>query len=158
MLNILTNEHPLLRQKTNPVKDPTAPELKRLIKEMIETMRAAKGIGLAANQVGENLRLFIIETKDQAISFINPLITYFSEETELSEEGCLSVPDEFGFVERSKEVTLEYLDTANNEQILEAEGLLARVIQHEFDHINGILIIDKMESISHDDTNNTTAL
>lgn len=118
---------------------------------MFETMKNASGIGLAANQVGANKQIFIVDLsaiegyeQSKPIVFINPKIETFSEEKIVMEEGCLSIPDVRAEVERPKNVVIKYLDTNMQEQELEADELLARVIQHEFDHLQGVLFIDRI--------------
>jgi peptide deformylase len=102
------------------------------------------GIGIAAPQVGESIRLVIINQKDKPLIMINPRIITKSIRTEIAEEGCLSVPGVFGMVKRAKKIKATALDASGKQYVLKAEGLLARVIQHEVDHLNGILFIDKM--------------
>lgn len=145
-LPVLAEPHPFLRKPVDEVSDPTSQEIQELIEDMIVTMRDENGIGLAAIQVEKNARIFLVETKNGPIAFINPEIIEHSNETEIGEEGCLSVPGNYGDVKRYKHVTVKSLDRDGNEQIHDAQGLFARVIQHETDHLNGILFIDKLES------------
>ncbi|MGA8265815.1 MAG: peptide deformylase [Ignavibacteriaceae bacterium] len=140
----------ILRKKTSNVLDVDFYTVK-LIKEMFETMKNASGIGLAANQVGANKQIFIVDLsaiegyeQSKPIVFINPKIETFSEEKIVMEEGCLSIPDVRAEVERPKNVVIKYFDTNMQEQELEADELLARVIQHEFDHLQGVLFIDRI--------------
>jgi peptide deformylase len=114
-------------------------------------MKKAYGIGLAANQVGENKSLFIVDISEiegfeetKPMVFINPEIIEFSDEKTIYEEGCLSIPDVRSEVGRPVKIKIKYLDTKMNEQTLEADDLLARVIQHEYDHLKGVLFIDKI--------------
>ena len=116
---------------------------------MFDTMRNASGIGLAANQVGSDKSIFVIDISEvedyedtKPIAFINPKITKRSENKVLMEEGCLSIPDIRDEVRRPKSITIVYHDTDLQEHTLEADGLLARVIQHEYDHLQGILFTD----------------
>ena len=127
-------------------------ETVELIANMFDTMRNANGIGLAANQVGANKKIFIVDItqvegfEDQKpIVFVNPNITKYSDETSISEEGCLSIPDIRADVERPAKITIEYVDTDMKPQKLEADELLARVIQHEYDHLRGILFPDLVD-------------
>lgn len=120
-----------------------------LIKFMFETMRNANGIGLAANQVGVNKSIFVVDIspvedyeKYKPITMINPKIVDKSDELVTIEEGCLSIPDIRGEVIRPKEITIKYHDTDMNEQQIDADDLYARVIQHEYDHLKGILFTD----------------
>lgn len=120
-----------------------------LISNMFETMHNAHGIGLAANQVGANKALFIVDLAGveeyenfKPLVFINPVITKYGEEKCFIEEGCLSIPDIRGEVERPSEVEISFLDTNFKEQTIHADKLLARVIQHEYDHLRGIYFTD----------------
>lgn len=114
---------------------------------MAKTMIKSDGVGLAAPQIGKNIRLIVINTKSGKIAMINPKIKSKSLLKEWKEEGCLSVPDTFGLVKRNKKVACAYYDLAGNKQKITGEGLLARVIQHEIDHLDGILFIDKAKEI-----------
>lgn len=123
--------------------------LKKLVSDMIETMHDAKGLGIAAPQVNINARVFIVTLgyggKDpRVVAMVNPEITYFSEETDVAEEGCLSLPKRFGNVERSVSIGVSYYDVKGVRNEISLEGLDARVVQHENDHINGVLFIDKL--------------
>lgn len=128
-------------------------EVSELIKEMKTTMRQADGIGLSANQVGINMKLFVAQvTTDQTAKskfyvIFNPEIIKVSEETSRLEEGCLSVPENFGLVERPEKITIAGLDRRGKKIKLRAWGMLARVFQHEVDHLNGHLFIEKAEGI-----------
>lgn len=140
-------KNPILRKKSVEVEKIT-PEVKRLIRDMYSTLHM-DGIGLAAPQVGENLRIILVTTyprtkKEETYTMINPVITYFSEETEINEEGCLSLPNFFGNVERSHEVIVQFKDESFKTQVLRLNGLNARIVQHETDHIDGILFADKV--------------
>ncbi|PIR94858.1 peptide deformylase [Candidatus Falkowbacteria bacterium CG10_big_fil_rev_8_21_14_0_10_37_6] len=117
-------------------------KIRRLVLDMELTMKEKDGIGLAAPQIGKEIRLIVINTKDGPIAMINPKITKKSWKKELGEEGCLSIPDFFGGVKRHKKINLIYTDKNGNKIRLAAEGLFARVIQHEIDHLNGVLFID----------------
>lgn len=138
----------ILRKKVKPVNEVDL-EIVALIKNMQETMKNAYGIGLAANQVGEDKSIFIVDISDvegyediKPIVFINPKIVEYSDEKSSYEEGCLSIPDVRFDVERPTQIKIKYLDTNMNERELEADDLLARVIQHEYDHLQGILFTD----------------
>lgn len=147
MLKIITNPNPILRQKALPIKSATTAEMKALIPEMIETMLKKDGVGLAAPQVNESIRLIVIRYKDDNLVMINPKIIKKSLLKEWDEEGCLSFPYIFGDVKRCKKVTVTYLDATGKEQKLVGEGFLARVIQHEVDHLDGILFVDKAKNL-----------
>jgi len=140
---ILTHPNPLLRRKSVKVKDPSDPKFQRLVLDLAETMEEDNGVGIAAPQVGENHRLIVIDTKNGPIAFFNPRILWKSLSKELGEEGCLSVPNVFGLVKRAKNVVVSYVDLDCTKRVLKARGMLARVLQHEIDHLDGILFIDK---------------
>ncbi|MBI4994507.1 peptide deformylase [Candidatus Peregrinibacteria bacterium] len=149
VLKIITGvDNKILRTKSAPVKkiDRLA---KKLVADMIEIIQSVDGLGIAAPQVGVNLRIFIARlnfntANEIIVAMINPEFLKMSEETEEGEEGCLSVPGKFGIVRRAKSVTIKYLDLRGQLQILNLSDLNARIVQHETDHINGILFVDKM--------------
>ncbi len=130
-------------------------ELLALLDDMLETMYDAPGIGLAAIQIGVPKRLVVIDTaKDDAPPrphfLINPQITWTSEEMSTYEEGCLSIPDYFAEIERPSACRVTYLDRDGNEQEIEADGVLATCVQHEIDHLNGVLFIDHLSKLKRD--------
>ncbi len=138
----------ILKKKTNNVKEVDVKTIE-LIRDMFETMRNANGIGLAANQVGADKSIIVIDVsviegneETKPIVFINPKLTHFSDKKVKIEEGCLSIPDVRAEIERPESVTVEYKDTEFKDQTLKADGVLARVIQHEYDHLQGILFTD----------------
>jgi len=138
----------ILRKKVSKVKSIDDKTI-NLISNMFETMHNAHGIGLAANQVGANKAVFIIDLAGveeyenfKPIVFINPFINKYSEDKCIIEEGCLSIPDIRSEVERPSEIEITYLDTNFKEQKFQADKLLARVIQHEYDHLRGIYFTD----------------
>jgi peptide deformylase len=126
-------------------------DLLRLLDDMVETMYAAPGIGLAAPQVGVLRRAFVADLGGEGerapICVINPEIVARSETTNVAEEGCLSVPKHFGEVTRFDRVKVRYLDRAGVSLEVEADGLLARCLQHEIDHLNGILFVDHLSAL-----------
>jgi len=141
----------ILRKKVNKIKA-IDKEIKDLIDNMFDTMRNANGIGLAANQVGVDKSVFIVDISNleeyeesKPLVFINPKIVKRSEEQTVFEEGCLSIPDIRGDVVRPEAITIEYKDTKFNEQTIDADNLLSRVIQHEYDHLLGILFTDLVD-------------
>lgn len=148
-----------LRTETEPVEEDSE-ELQEFIDDMIETMHAASGIGLAAPQVGRTERLFVIDVTpmaedmeqdgealpDQPMVFINPEVVWESENRSDFEEGCLSIPDVREVVSRPVRIRIEYLDRNLEERTLEVGSILARAIQHEFDHLEGVLFIDHLSS------------
>jgi len=148
ILDVLHFPDDRLRTVAKPVEEIT-PEIKQLAADMIETMYDENGVGLAATQVNVHLRVVVIDvsdTRDQAIALINPTIVETSG-VEISEEGCLSVPETNAEVERAEFVTFEYLDLDGEKQTIEADGLLAVCIQHELDHLKGKLFIDYLSSL-----------
>lgn len=123
------------------------PEIRELIKKMREAMKVANGIGLSANQIGLDLKVFIAQPEKKFYAVFNPEIVKKSGEKISMEEGCLSVPEHYGAVERPEKVTLIGLDQNNKKVKIKAWGLLARVFQHEMDHLNGGLFIDKCKEL-----------
>ena len=151
---ILTEPDPILRKKCEPLEKVDI-DTKKLMDDMLETMYAAPGIGLAAVQVGILKRLVVIdiskgEEKKKPIFLINPQIMHQSKETSVYEEGCLSLPGQFAEIERPAECTIKYIDYNGKEKDLKADGLLATCIQHEVDHLNGILFIDYLSKLKKD--------
>ena len=151
---IVIEPDPILRRKSEPLEK-VDNELRKLMDDMIETMYAAPGIGLAAVQIGVLKRLIVIDIskgdeKKNPLFLINPEITFKSKKTSIYEEGCLSLPSHFAEVERPAECHLNYLDYKGKSQNLKAEGLLATCIQHEVDHLNGILFIDYLSKLKKD--------
>ncbi|MBI4049304.1 MAG: peptide deformylase [Candidatus Doudnabacteria bacterium] len=146
ILNILTVPNPILTAKAQPIQKINRTIL-TLVSDMIETCRAASGIGLAAPQIGKSIRLCVINLEHLGIppfALVNPKIVKKSwKKTEL-EEGCLSIPGIYGIVKRAEKIKLKALSLQGQENELSADGLLARVIQHEIDHLDGILITSKI--------------
>ena len=151
---ILTEPDPILRKKCEPLEKVDA-ETKKLMDDMLETMYAAPGIGLAAIQVGILKRLVVLdiskgEEEKKPMFLINPKIIHQSKKTSIYEEGCLSLPGQFAEIERPAECILKYIDYNGKEKELKADGLLATCIQHEVDHLNGILFIDYLSKLKKD--------
>ncbi len=149
ILRILEVPHPMLKRRAAPVER-VDEEIRRLVRDMFETMYEAPGIGLAAPQVGVGRRLCVIdvsEEKNTPLCLVNPRITWRSENLASAEEGCLSLPDQYAEVTRPDAVEVVYLDEQGEERKLRAEGLLARCIQHEIDHLDGILFIDHISAL-----------
>ena len=148
---ILTEPDKLLRQVSKPVEK--VGDLEReLMKDMLDTMYTAKGIGLAAIQIGVPKRIIVLdiskeENKKNPMYFVNPIIIKKNDEKVTYEEGCLSVPNQFAEIDRPNKCEIEYLDYDGNKQNLQAEGLLATCIQHEIDHLEGILFIDYLSKL-----------
>ncbi|MEX0769845.1 MAG: peptide deformylase [Balneolaceae bacterium] len=155
VLPIVTYNDPVLRQKTSPVQE-NSEELQALIESMFQTMYHASGVGLAAPQIGSLLRAFVIDadsitSKEEDIefgplAFINPEIIEHKGPKVKMEEGCLSIPEVRDDVTRPQSVIINYLDREFNRQQLELSGWLSRVVQHEYDHLNGVLFLDHLSS------------
>lgn len=147
ILNILTNPNPELRKKSAITEESEIrqPEFQIFIKNMIETMIKKDGVGLAAPQVGILKRLIVVKTEEGAVAFINPEIKKKSWHKIIMEEGCLSVPGVFGDVKRPSSIKIEFLDSHGRKHTLTAKDVLARVLQHEIDHLDGILFIDRIK-------------
>ena len=145
LLEIKKAGAPVLKEIYAPVERVDA-KLKDLLDNMAETMYEANGIGIAAPQVGEAVRMVVIDIGDGLIELVNPKIT-FREGSETDSEGCLSVPGIFGEVERASKVKVEFLDRRGKRKHITAKGLLARCIQHELDHLEGVLFIDVATSL-----------
>ena len=129
--------------------------MRKLIDDMVETMHDAPGIGLAAIQIAEPMRLLVVDLakKDeppQPLYFVNPEIVWSSDERSVYEEGCLSIPEYYEEVERPAKVRARFLDRDGKQQEILAEGLLATVLQHEIDHLNGVLFIDYISKLKRD--------
>lgn len=145
---------PLLRQVSKPVERVDA-DITKLVDDMLATMYDAPGIGLAAVQVGVPRRLLVIDIskegeEKQPLVFINPEILTSSEERSVYEEGCLSIPDYYAEVERPAAVTVKSLDREGRERMTQADGLLATCLQHEIDHLNGVLFIDHISRLKRE--------
>lgn len=146
MLEILTYPNPILKQKSIPVSDPTSLEVKQLISDMTQSMRAHEhGMAVAAPQVGKSLRIFVIEIDHEVMTFINPEIQKLSGKDVRTEEGCLSFPGKYLPIVRPNKVKIKFIDSAGQKQIMKASGLLSRAIQHENDHLDGILFTERAE-------------
>lgn len=152
-LKIITGvDDPILRAVAEPVEKFDA-GLKKLAKRMKEAMVEAKGLGIAAPQVGESVRLFLTVLNydtphETALAMVNPKIIAHGNEEVLGEEGCLSVPGVYDKVLRHSEISVEFFDLDGTKHVLQLSGLNARVVQHELDHLNGVLFVDKVEKNS----------
>jgi len=143
----------ILKQKLNPLEkaDIESAKIKELIAQMRETMVASQGVGLAANQVNENLQIFVIDKKladEHSVPdvLINPEITEPSKDVDEMEEGCLSIPEYFVNIKRAKKIKIKALDENGKKIKFKARGFLARVLQHETDHLNGLTIKERVKS------------
>lgn len=153
-LPIVTLPDPILRQVSAPIER-VDDELRRLIDDMIETMYAAPGVGLAAVQIGVPRRLIVLDAAEEGeerrpIAMINPEIRLVGDEKRVYEEGCLSIPDVRVEIERPASLRVVYLDTEGRPQEMDAEGLIATVVQHEVDHLDGRMIIDFLSRLKRD--------
>jgi len=142
-LPILTYPNPILEKKTKKIKDPKAPEIKALILDMLETMSQNNGLGLAATQVGYSIRLCVIKLDGKTHILLNPEIKSRSWKKVIAEEGCLSFPGQYIPIKRSVSVKVKAMDKNGKEINLKAAGLFARALQHEIDHLDGILFISR---------------
>jgi peptide deformylase len=143
-LEIRTFGDPVLKSTAAPV-DTFDESLSRLAADMLETMHDHEGVGLAANQVGRLKRILVAALEDEEIVIVNPVVKDQAEETEKDMEGCLSIPEVQVEVERPVAVTVTGQDLAGNQISIEARDLMARILQHETDHLNGILILDRTD-------------
>ena len=148
---ILTAPDPRLKADSTDVEVVDS-AIRTLIEDMADSMYAADGIGLAAVQIGVAKRVLVIdldqkEGKKNPVAYINPKIVWASDELAVFEEGCLSVPEIWDYVERPARIKCEYLDSDGKAQVLEADGMLATCLQHEIDHLNGVLFIDHLSRL-----------
>lgn len=140
---------PVLRQRAQPVS-PADPEIRQLVDDLFETMRAAKGVGLAANQVGVAQRVAVVDVGEESgppLVLVNPRIVEIGDESETAEEGCLSIPDIFSDVDRAHTIVLEALDRDGQPYRITVSGFKARAVQHEIDHLDGILFLDRLSAV-----------
>ena len=152
--DIVTIPDPILYRKARKVTD-FGKDLQTLVDDMVETMRVAPGVGLAAPQVDVPLRVFVVEFGDEEdesvplklFTFVNPEITRFSKEQVPGTEGCLSIPDFVGDVDRSVSVVVKGMNRRGQPMRIKSSGWLARIFQHEVDHLNGVLFIDRTERV-----------
>jgi len=151
ILPIITAPDPRLKKKSAPVKA-VDNRVRRLMSDMVETMYASNGIGLSAPQVGVLARVIVVDCaregeKPQPMKIANPEIVWASDETVVCNEGCLSLPEQYAEVTRPSAIRLRYLDEQNEIRELEAKGLLATCIQHEMDHLEGVLFVDHISAL-----------
>jgi peptide deformylase len=140
---------PVLRQRADPVSG-VDDAVRQLIDDLFETMYAAKGVGLAANQVGIAQRVAVVDTggdTPEPLVLVNPTIVHRGDDTETAEEGCLSIPEIFGDVERPVSIIVEATDRSGAPFRLEASGYRARAVQHEIDHLDGVLFLDHLSAV-----------
>ena len=151
LLPIITAPDPRLKVRSEAV-DRVDDQVRRLLDDMLETMYDAPGIGLSAIQVGVPKRVVTVDVAEEdgerrPLYLVNPEIVWHSDETALYDEGCLSLPDQFAEIERPAKVRVAHLDYHGQAQELEADGLLSRCIQHELDHLDGVLLVDHLSAI-----------
>lgn len=159
VLPIYVAPHPVLKIIAEPVVGGVTDELRKFMDDMLETMYASHGIGLAAPQVGVSKRIIVMDIdqpddenggKGKPRFFVNPEIIEESEELNVYNEGCLSVPGQYAEVERPATVKIRYLDYNGNEVVEDCDGLYATCIQHEMDHLNGVLFVDHLSTLKRD--------
>jgi peptide deformylase len=148
LMDVLKFPHPVLRKKCEKVET-VDDEIKKIARDMAETMYAENGIGLAASQVGISKRIFVVDVDEELITVINPVISV-SGEKEKMEEGCLCLPKVTVEIERLSNAQVKGLDIDGKGILIEAVDLLARALQHETDHLNGMLIIDHLSKVKRD--------
>jgi len=150
--NIITEPNQILRQISKPVEK-VGKEEQNLMDDMLDTMYSAKGIGLAAIQIGVPKRIIVLDISDKEkkenkpMYFVNPVVKNKNSDLSTYEEGCLSVPNQFAEIDRPSNCEVEYLDYNGEKKLLKAEGLLSTCIQHEMDHLEGILFIDYLSKL-----------
>ncbi len=162
VLKIYVAPHPVLKKKADPVAEVTD-EDRKLMDDMLETMYATDGIGLAAPQVGVSKRILVLDVEQKRdddiepqarrvkpLCFLNPEIIWEAEDLRVYNEGCLSVPGQYAEVARPDKVRVKYLDYNGKEQETEADGLLATCLQHEMDHLDGVLFVDHLSTLKRD--------
>lgn len=142
-MKIITYPNDILNKKAQNIKNPLEPKIQKLIPEMLKTMKENNGMGLAAPQIGESIRLCVIEYQGNSYILINPKITSHSKTKVKSEEGCLSFPGKFIPVNRFETVQVRYLNEKGEKCKIKASDLLARAFQHEIDHLDGIVFINR---------------
>ncbi len=148
ILPIIKYPSKILRTKTRKVSFPLAAPVKKLVRDMYDTVKKAEGIGLAAPQVGHDLAIIVVELESMGLppfALINPEVLESSRKKTAMEEGCLSIPKVFGMVSRPEKIKFRGYNVEGQEIVAEADGMLAKVLQHEIDHTNGVLIIDKIK-------------
>ncbi|MDR3290363.1 MAG: peptide deformylase [Rickettsiales bacterium] len=163
ILKILTINDKILKQKSVDILEDNSDDIKKLADDMLETMYSASGVGLAGVQIGILKRIIVIDVKQKEgkteeekiksrspIILLNPMIIWKSDEKELMSEGCLSVPEERAEVMRHKEIEIEYCDLEFKRHKIKADGFFAQALQHEIDHLNGIIYTDHLSKIKRD--------
>jgi len=154
MLKIVYAPDPMLKEVCEPLSQ-VDDHHRELIKKMFEAMYEANGVGLAAPQVGINKRIFILdsgarEEEKKPLTMINPSLVSLDDKTVSYEEGCLSFPEHFAEIDRPDQLTIKYLDENNKKKTLTTDGFTSRIIQHELDHLNGILFVDYLSRLKRD--------
>tara|TARA_B100000575_G_C22843845_1_gene494339 strand:+ start:201 stop:713 length:513 start_codon:yes stop_codon:yes gene_type:complete len=154
MLKLVYAPDPILKKECSPIPQ-VDDHHRELISEMYNVMYEANGVGLAAPQVGIDMRIFILdsgarEEEKKPLTMINPVLISIEDDLTPYEEGCLSFPEHFAEIDRPDKLTIEYLDEKNKKQILSTDGFTSRIIQHELDHLNGILFVDHLSRLKRD--------
>jgi peptide deformylase len=144
-LPIITYPNPILRKATKEILDVQKPSIQKLIGDMLDTMEINNGVGLAAPQVGKSLRLCVIRVEEKTYILVNPRITFASCKKETDVEGCLSFPNKFIPIKRNEKVRVKAQDAAGKEIHIKAKGLLSRALQHEIDHLDGMVFTQREE-------------
>lgn len=147
LLDIVINPNEILRKRSQEIDPKELLGMRDLIADMKLTMVKKDGVGLAAPQIGQNIRMIVVAHKDGVLTLVNPVLRKLSFLNEWGEEGCLSVPNLYGQVKRHRSLVCGYLDEKGNKRTIKANGLFARVLQHEVDHLDGILFIDKAKDV-----------
>jgi len=162
ILRIYVAPHPVLKKKAEPVAGGITKDIRQFLDDMLETMYATDGIGLAAPQVGMSKRVIVMdihqpkgdltpaERRTRPQCFVNPEIVWSSEDLRVYNEGCLSLPGQYADVARPEKVRVKYLDYDGQAREIEADALLATCLQHEMDHLNGILFVDRLSTLKRD--------
>jgi len=151
-LKVITEPHPTLRKRAEEIDLKELKKLRSFINDMEKTMLQEDGLGLAGNQVDFPKRIFIINTKDGPLAIINPSLHNKSFKKKVAEEGCLSLPGIYGQVKRHESLTVEGFDKKGNPLKMKVSGLFSRVVQHEYDHLQGVLFTDKAKKIKKIDS------
>ena len=150
ILPIVTNPNPVLRQQARVIEPSEIPSLLPFIQDMFDTLGANRGVGLAAPQVGQSISMFVVRVDGRDMVFINPVVISASDDTDEQDEGCLSLPGLVLRIKRSKTIKVMFRDAAGNQQIIDLGEGWSRIFLHEFDHLHGIMIDDRVSKLRLD--------